>query len=86
MGKGKDRVDPEIENELLKTDSNQLVINKAWDIGVSDEIPKSVNESLTSEIKSATVYRKKAMDAKLFVLFASISGAYTVKQLSAFQQ
>ena len=84
---GKSRQETElIENELLKTDSNQLVINKSWDIGVADEIPKSVQETFTSKTKSATVYRKKVMDAKLFVLYASISGSYTVQQLSDFQQ
>jgi hypothetical protein len=53
---------------------------------VADEIPKSVEESITRDTKSATAYRKKVMDARLFVLYASLSGAYTVKQLSAFQQ
>jgi hypothetical protein len=72
-------------SELVKTDSNQLVVNKTWDIGVADEIPKSVEQFVQKGSKSASTFRKKAMDARMFVLYASISGTYTVKQLSDFK-
>ncbi|OQP46840.1 hypothetical protein A4H97_04775 [Niastella yeongjuensis] len=85
LGKGRESKGDEVGTELVKTDSNQLVINKTWEIGISDEIPKSLEQSVSSSTRSAVAFRKKVMDAKMFVLFASISDSYTVQRLSSWE-
>ena len=83
------RIQKEAKNfefsELRKTDSNQLVVDKIWDIGIGDEIPKSVKSYVQKGSKTASTTRKKIMDARLFVLYASISGEYGVKSLTDFK-
>jgi hypothetical protein len=72
------------ETELRKTDSNKLVINKAWDLGITDEIPRTMNESMQKGTTSATTYRKKVLEAKQFMRFAKATGTFVVMPLSAF--
>ncbi len=83
------RIVREVKNseytELRKTDSNQLVVDKIWDIGIGDEIPKSVKSYVSKGSKTASTTRKKIMDARLFVLYASISGEYGVKSLTDYK-
>jgi hypothetical protein len=85
----KGRIMREVSNteysELKKTDSNLLVVNKTWDFGVSEDIPKSVTQYVQKGSREASTYRTKVMDAKLFLLFATISDSYSVKHLRNFK-
>lgn len=68
--------------ELRKTDSNQLVIKQDWDYDINDEIPRSIELSVQKGIKSADDYRKKVLEARHFMAYAVVTGAYVVHSLS----
>lgn len=74
------------DNELQLTEKSQLYINEIWDIGVADETPESVKEYVTKNTKNASVYRKKVMEAKTFLLYSIATGTYHVAALSSFQE
>ena len=78
-GKGKE------DNELQLTDKSQLYINEAWDIGIADETPENVKEYVSKGTTSASVYRKKVIEAKTFLLYSIATGSYTVAPISSFQ-
>lgn len=78
MGKGSE------DTELRLTEKDQLYINEAWDIGVADETPENVKEYVSKGTKHASVYRKKVIEAKTFLLYSIATGSYTVSPLSSF--
>jgi hypothetical protein len=72
------------ETELLKIDRNQLVINKTWEIGLSDKIPASMSESVTKGTKSSVTYRKTIREAEQFLYYADATGAFSIMHMSEF--
>lgn len=73
------------DNELQLTEKSQLYINEAWDIGVADETPENVQEYVSKNTKNASVYRKKVIEAKTFLLYSIATGAYHVAPISSFK-
>jgi hypothetical protein len=71
------------EDELQLTEKDQLYINEAWDIGVADETPEQIREYVSKNKKSASVYRKKVIEAQTFVLYAMVTEAYHVLPISS---
>jgi hypothetical protein len=78
-GKGRE------DNELQLTEKSQLYINEAWDIGLADETPENVKEYVRKGTTSASVYRKKVIEAQTFLIYAMVAGSYTVAPISSFQ-
>lgn len=74
------------DNELQLTEKSQLYINEAWDIGVADETPDNVKEYVSKGTSSASVYRKKVIEAKTFLLYSIATGAYHVAPISSFPE
>jgi hypothetical protein len=74
------------DNELRLTEKNQLYVNEAWDIGVADETPDNVKEYVSKGTNSGSVYRKKVIEARTFLLYAIATGSYHVAPISSFQE
>jgi hypothetical protein len=79
-GKGKE------DNELQLTEKSQVYINEAWDIGVADETPENVQEYVNKGTTSGSVYRKKVIEARTFLLYSIATGNYTVAPITSFQE
>jgi hypothetical protein len=79
-GKGRE------DNELQLTEKSQLYINEAWDIGLADETPDNVKEYVRKGTTSASVFRKKVIEAETFLIYAMATGSYTVAPISSFQE
>jgi hypothetical protein len=73
------------DNELQLTEKSQLYINETWDIGIADETPENVQEYVSKNTKSASVYRKKVIEAKTFLLYSIATGSYHVAPISSFK-
>lgn len=68
---------------LYKIDSNQLVIKKIWELGITDEIPSSMTKGVPRDARSSVAYKKKVMEASQFLRFAAITGDYNITAISA---
>lgn len=73
------------DSELKKTDKDQLYISEAWEIGLTDEAPRSVKEYVDKDRTSASTFRTKVVEAKSFLLYALETREYTVLPVSSFK-
>lgn len=74
------------KTELVKTDKNQLFINQTWDLDITDEIPTAVQESVSEKATEANAYRKKVLEARQFVRYASETGTFMVVPVNQLPQ
>lgn len=74
------------KTELLKTDRNVLFINQTWDLDITDDIPGAVQENVSGKATEANAYRKKVLEARQFVRYASETGNFMVVPVNELPQ
>ena len=62
-------------SKLEKFGKDQLFINKSWDYGMYEELPKTI------ESKYVATHIRKVIDAKLFLIYAKFNDEYIVEPI-----